>query len=56
MSRSKSLRLPYDFPAYIVTVLNFLAAVCLVCVFFYIAKDLPETVPLHYTNGIGFDR
>lgn len=56
MNRSKSLTLPYDFPAYLVTFLNFLAAVCLVCVFFYIAKDLPETVPLHYTNGVGFDR
>lgn len=56
MSRSKSLSLPYDFPAYLVTFLNFLAAVCLVCVFFYIVKDLPETVPVHYTNGVGFDR
>lgn len=56
MNRHKTWFISVDFPAYLFTVLNFLLSLCFVCVFFYIAKDLPERVPVHYTNGVGFDR
>lgn len=56
MKQRKTLIVSVDFPAYLFSALNFLIALSFVCVFFYVAKDLPQTVPLHYTNGVGFDR
>ena len=46
---------PQFLPSLFIAVNLMLAAVY--CIVFFVTLDgLPDTVPLHYTNGVGFDR
>lgn len=51
MNNTESKRLAYG-----ITVFNFLLAISFCVVFFYILKDLPESVPLHWSEQGGFDK
>ena len=51
----KTARSPKFFPV-LCTVFN-LAAAGLFCIFFFMMwKNLPDTIPLHFTVGVGVDR
>ena len=41
---------------YGITAFSFLFALCFCVAFFWIAGDLPETVPLHWSEQGGYDR
>ena len=38
------------------TALNVIAMLLFCGIFFYTLQTLPDTVPLHYSTGVGFDR
>lgn len=56
MKRLKPFRLPYNMPAYCFAVFNFILALCFCIVFFIIVHDLPDMIPVHWSEHGGFDK
>lgn len=48
--------LSFNAPPWIVTVFSFVLTLGLCAAFFAFLPNLPETVPVHYSNGVGVDR
>ncbi len=55
LGRRRFNRSPYVMPV-LCTALNVIAMLLFCGIFFYTLQTLPDTVPLHYSTGVGFDR
>lgn len=56
MKKLKPFRLPYNIPAYCFALFNFILALCFCIVFFHIVHDLPNMIPVHWSEYGGFDK
>lgn len=56
MKASKAPAVSYNAPAYIVAAVALAAAVAFCIVFFCLAQNLPDSVPVHWSAGGGFDK
>lgn len=41
--------------ALVISFVAFILSFCFLIVFFVLAKDLPQIVPVHFSNGVGID-
>lgn len=48
--------MPYNFFGYLLTAAAFAASVIFAVVFFMRLSEMPDTVPVHWTAGVGYDR
>lgn len=52
----KAFVLPYNFWGYFLTIAAFAGSVLFAVVFFISLSEMPDTVPVHWTAGVGYDR
>lgn len=57
MKKSKRVfMMPYNFFGYFLTIVVFAASIIFAVVFFKRLSEMPDTVPVHWTEGVGYDR
>lgn len=56
MKRLKSFALSYNMLPYSIAVLNFIIALTFCIAFFCIVKNMPETIPVHWSQENGIDK
>lgn len=54
--RKRVFMMPYNFFGYFLTAFAFAASVIFAVVFFMRLSEMPDTVPVHWTAGVGYDR
>lgn len=56
MKNINGFHLSYNMTAYSFAIFNFLLALCFFIAFFHITQDLPDMIPVHWSEHGGFDK